>query len=97
MVLILQDGLSCKFKPHDGCKNKGKVYTMVAQISFQSILTLKGHCKEAHQCQPSAFSLRYTNMMMVMMGLESHTLLEDLCREVYHSVHLLKLAHQAGR
>jgi hypothetical protein len=32
-----------------------------------------------------------------MMGLESHALLEDLSREVYHSVHLLKLAHQAGR
>lgn len=95
MVLILQDGLSCKFKAHDGCKNKGKVYMMAAQTSFQSILTLKDHCKEAHQCQPSAFSLWYTNMMMGL--LESHTLLEDLCREVYHSVHLLKLAHQAGR
>jgi hypothetical protein len=41
LVLILQDGLSCKFKAHDGCKNKGKVYMMAAQTSFQSILTLK--------------------------------------------------------
>lgn len=74
-------------------KNEGKIYMMVAQTSFQSILTLKDHCKEAHQCQPSAFSLRY---MYMLMGLESHTLLE-VSREVYHSVHLLKLAHQAGR
>jgi hypothetical protein len=71
---------------------------MATQTLFQSILTLEDHCKEASPAnlsfhQPPASTSRYMN------GAEnlSHTHTVRRVREVYHSVHLLKLAHQAGR